>query len=191
MIWLTNVTGWRRHPTNSGKKGPDVADIVQPRPIAHLGITVPNLDEAVDWYSRVLGFRLIAPVGEVVIADGGHMAELCADIFGADLKAFRSAHLSTAGGVALELLEFVDPAVEPPVDNFEYWRGGFSHLCVVDPDIEGLVEKIVANGGRRRTKVWTMFEGDPYKLAYCEDPFGNILEIYTHSNEQTVANRDG
>lgn len=180
MIWIINVRG----PAGA-------ADITQPRAIAHLGITVPDLDAAVEWYSRVLGFRLISPPGETVIAAGGQMAEMCADIFGEGLRSFKSAHLSTANGVALELLEFVDPPVEPPADNFEYWRGGFFHLCVVDPDIDGLVERIVATGGRQRTKVWTMFEGDPYKLAYCEDPFGNVLEIYTHSNEQTVANRHG
>lgn len=163
--------------------------MTQPRAIAHLGITVPDLDAAVDWYRRVLGFRPIGPPGETVIADGGHMAEVCGDIFGAGLKAFKTAHLSTGNGVALELLEFTDPAVEPPADNFEYWRGGFSHLCVIDPDIDGLAERIVANGGRQRSKVWAMFEGDPYKVVYCEDPFGNIVEIYTHSNEQAIANR--
>jgi catechol-2,3-dioxygenase len=26
--------------------------------------------------------------------------------------------------------------------------------------------------------------GKPYKAVYCEDPFGNIIEIYTHSYEQ-------
>ena len=28
------------------------------------------------------------------------------------------------------------------------------------------------------------FPGEkPYKMVYCEDPFGNIVEIYTHSYE--------
>jgi catechol-2,3-dioxygenase len=34
-----------------------------------------------------------------------------------------------------------------------------------------------------------LFPDKPYKLAYCEDPFGNIIELYTHSTEQIWSNR--
>ena len=27
----------------------------------------------------------------------------------------------------------------------------------------------------------------PYRMVYCEDPFGNILEIYSHSYELTYS----
>ena len=35
----------------------------------------------------------------------------------------------------------------------------------------------------------TLFEDAPNQLVYCEDPFGNVVEIFTHSHEQTFANR--
>ena len=158
-------------------------------PVAHLGISVPDLGAAIDWYRNVMGFRLMTEPGEILIEDGGHFAELCADIFGPQLKRLKMAHIATANGTALELFEFVDPAYEAPADNFRYWGGGIFHFCVVDPDVEGLVERITTTGGRQRSKVWTVFEGQPYKAVYCEDPWGTIVEIYSHNHESTFANQ--
>jgi hypothetical protein len=42
---------------------------------------------------------------------------------------------------------------------------------------------------RLRSEVLTLFEDAPHQLVYCEDPFGNLVEIFTHSHEQTFANR--
>jgi len=160
-----------------------------PRGIGHVGLTVNDLDAAVEWYSRIMGFRLLAPAGAVE-ANVGHYGEMCADIFGPNFRKLRIAHMATANGAALELFEFVDPAYERPENNFEYWKAGYSHLCVVDPNVEGLAERIESSGGRIRTsRVWELFEGQPYRLSYCEDPFGSIIEIYSHSHEQTFANQ--
>lgn len=161
----------------------------QPRSIAHIGVSVPNLDEAIAWYEDVLGFRLIGPPGDVDLTDDSHFAHLCTDIFGTGCKRLRLAHISTANGTALELFEFQDPASEEPTDNFEYWKRGIFHYCVVDPDIEGLAQRIAATGGKVRSKIWDLFDGQPYRLVYCEDPFGTIVEIYSHSHEQFFANQ--
>jgi catechol 2,3-dioxygenase-like lactoylglutathione lyase family enzyme len=160
-----------------------------PRGIGHVGLTVHDLDEAVGWYAEVLGFRLIAPPGEVE-ANVGHYGAMCADIFGPEFGKLRIAHMATANGAALELFEFIEPPHERPKDNFEYWKAGYSHICVTDPNVEELAEKIEASGGKIRTsKVWELFEEQPYRLCYCEDPFGSIIEIYSHSHEQTFANQ--
>ncbi len=160
-----------------------------PRSIAHIGIAVPDLQAAVEWYEEVLGFRLIGPPGEVDLTDGSHFARLCSDIFGSQCKRLKLAHLSTANGTALELFEFVDPATEMPDDNFRYWRQGIFHFCVVDPDVPGLAQRIEAAGGKIRSDIWELFDGQPYQLVYCEDPFGTIVEIYSHSHEQFFANQ--
>ena len=54
-----------------------------------------------------------------------------------------------------------------------------------DPDLEGLVEKIVAAGGKKRMQEPRFYyPGEkPYRMIYMEDPFGNIIEIYSHSYE--------
>jgi len=160
-----------------------------PRAIAHIGISVPDLDAAIRWYEQVLGFRLIGPPGDVDLTDGSHFAQLCTDIFGSGCKRLRLAHIATANGTALELFEFQDPAHEQPADNFQWWRGGIFHFCVVDPDVAGLAQRIEQNGGKIRSRVWDLFDGRPYQLVYCEDPFGTIVEIYSHSHEQFFANQ--
>jgi catechol 2,3-dioxygenase-like lactoylglutathione lyase family enzyme len=159
------------------------------RPIAHIGITVTDLPRAIDWYCDVLGFELIAPAVEVSAADG-HAGTVAADVFGPRLARFRQAHLASANGVAVELFEFLDPPSEPRDDNFEYWKTGIFHLCVVAPDIDQLAVRIANAGGRRRTsRVWEMWPGEPYRTCYCEDPFGNVIELYSHRHERVYANR--
>jgi catechol 2,3-dioxygenase-like lactoylglutathione lyase family enzyme len=159
-----------------------------PLAIAHVGITVPDLDAAIAWYGELFGFRLIAPPGEFRTDAGGHVAELAEDVLGARFKRMRQAHLATANGAAVELFEFIDPPVEQREDNLEWWRQGIFHFCVIDPDVAGLAQRITETGGCRRTNVWTIFEGFPYEFCYCEDPWGTIIELYSHSHEQIYAN---
>jgi catechol-2,3-dioxygenase len=69
------------------------------------------------------------------------------------------------------------------------WTTGIFHLAIIEPQIEAVAQQIADTGGKRRTAVWTLFPDKPFKLAYCEDPFGNIIELYTHSTEQIWSNR--
>ena len=103
----------------------------------------------------------------------------------------RQAHLLSANGVGIELFQFLDPTVAAPDDNFRYWQTGIFHLCITDPDLDGLVARVVAGGGRQRTKIWTFLPGRPYQLVYCEDPFGNIIEAFSHSYAETFSNIPG
>ena len=75
--------------------------------------------------------------------------------------------------------------------SFRYWQTGIFHLCVTEHDLDGLVARIVANGGRQRTKIYAFLPGRPYRLVYCEDPFGNIIEAFSHSYAETFANMPG
>ncbi|WP_153110849.1 hypothetical protein [Propionivibrio limicola] len=55
-------------------------------------------------------------------------------------------------------------------------------------EVKGMAEKIVAAGGKQRMPVREYFPGEkPYRMVYMEDPFGNILEIYSHSSELTYS----
>ncbi|WP_373691032.1 VOC family protein, partial [Endozoicomonas sp. ONNA2] len=103
--------------------------------------------------------------------------------FCAGWQNFRIAHLSTGDKIGVEIFEFNNQ--ENPENNFEYWKTGIFNFCVQDPDVEGLAEKIVAAGGKRRMeKPRFYYPGEkPCRMIYMEDPFGNILEIYSHSYE--------
>jgi catechol 2,3-dioxygenase-like lactoylglutathione lyase family enzyme len=153
----------------------------------HVGITVPDIDRAVDWYCSVLGFRLIF---RRLMQYQPQVPEV-REIFGPRFERAYQAHLLSANGVGIELFQFLDPAVAASNDNFQYWRTGIFHICITDPDLDELVARIVAGGGRQRTKIWSFLPGRPYRLVYCEDPFGNIIEAFSHSYAETFANMPG
>ncbi len=156
-----------------------------PRNFSHIGLSVPDLDKAVQFYTDVLGWYVIMEPAEVQ-NDDTPIGQMCRDVFGEEWEKFRIAHLSTGDKIGVELFEF--PQNEQPKDNFEYWKTGIFHFCVQDPDIEGLVEKVVAHGGKQRMPIREYYPNDkPYKMVYVEDPFGNIFEIYTHSYELTYS----
>jgi catechol 2,3-dioxygenase-like lactoylglutathione lyase family enzyme len=148
--------------------------------VTHVGVTVTDLNEAVRWYGDVLGLEPLGPAIEVRAGEG-HGGAVAADVFGRRFGRFRQAHLTSANGVALELFEFAEPAV----------RQGIFHVCLTAPGIERMAERIAASGGRRMSRVWEIFPGEPYRTCYCQDPFGNVIELYSHSHERTYANRAG
>ncbi len=156
-----------------------------PRSFSHIGLSVPDLDKAVEFYTEVLGWYTIMEPAPVYNDDTA-IGQMCRDVFGNDWKEFRIAHLATGDKVGVELFEF--PQNEKPENNFEYWKTGIFHFCIQDPNIEELVEKIIQHGGKQRMPIREYYPDDkPYKMVYVEDPFGNIFEIYTHSYELTYS----
>ncbi len=159
--------------------------VTYPRTFSHIGLSVPNVAEAVKFYEDVMGWYTIMQPSDVV-EDDSPIGVMCTDVFGPGWGSFRIAHMSTGDKIGIELFEF--PNNESPEDNFEFWKTGIFHYCVQDPDIEGLVEKIVAHGGKQRMPIREYYPGDkPYRMVYCEDPFGNLVEIYSHSYELTYS----
>lgn len=98
----------------------------------------------------------------------------------------RIAHLSTSDKVGVELFEF--PTKPQTTGQFKPFETGVFHFCVQDPEIEVLAEKIVEAGGKKRMPIREYYPDEkPFKMVYMEDPFGNIIEIYSHSYELTYA----
>ncbi|MFT5543171.1 MAG: lactoylglutathione lyase family protein [Glaciecola sp.] len=157
-----------------------------PRTFSHIGISVPDLEKAVEFYTEVMGWYIIMQPAEVT-EDDSPIGLMCTDVFGKGWKRFKIAHLSTGDRVGVEIFEF--PNQENPEDNFEYWKTGVFHFCVQDPNLEELAQKIVDAGGKRRMQEPRYYyPGEkPYRMIYMEDPFGNIVEIYSHSYELTYS----
>lgn len=155
--------------------------------VGHVGITVPNLALAVDWYREVFGWQLL--MGPVVVSvDNPRVADQIRDVFRRESVAFRQAHMLDPSGVAVELFEFTEPRTSGRAD-FDYWRVGIFHICVVDPEIDDLAARVEEHGGRRRTEIREVFPGEPYRFCYCEDPFGNIVELGTHPHAEVFGGR--
>jgi catechol 2,3-dioxygenase-like lactoylglutathione lyase family enzyme len=148
--------------------------------IAHVGVTVPDVAKARRWYERALGFEPLGGDVEVRVGDG-YAGSVAADVLGRRVHAFRQAHLVGANGVALELFEF---------DHVPNALRGIFHFCVVTPDVPRVASRIASSGGRQTSRVWRIFEEEPYLTCYCRDPFGNVVELYSHSHERIYSNRD-
>jgi catechol 2,3-dioxygenase-like lactoylglutathione lyase family enzyme len=52
-----------------------------PRTFSHIGLSVTDLEQAVDFYTNVLGWYVIMPPTEIV-ADDSAIGVMCNDVFG-------------------------------------------------------------------------------------------------------------
>ncbi|MGL4524826.1 MAG: lactoylglutathione lyase family protein [Spirochaetia bacterium] len=153
-----------------------------PRNFSHIGLSVPDLEKAVEFYTNVMGWYIIMPPTLVKEDAETAIGIMCQDVFGAGFREFKIAHLSTGDRIGIELFEF--PQNEQPSHVFSPYKTGIFHYCVQDPDVEGLVDRIITAGGKQRMPIRYYYPGKaPYRMVYMEDPFGNILEIYSHSYE--------
>lgn len=145
--------------------------------INHAGLTVTDLDAAVAWYTEVFGLALV--FGPVEVSGPGRSKT----IFGEGFGRMRRAVLRDPSDAALELFEFQEPATIRRHDNFDYWKTGFFHLCFTCEDVASRLESVVAHGGRARTD--PLDAGGGRFIAYCEDPFGNVLELTNKTLDET------
>jgi catechol 2,3-dioxygenase-like lactoylglutathione lyase family enzyme len=159
--------------------------LLYPRLFNHIGVGVSDVESAIAWYRDVFGFTLLREPFEICVSDGSYSGRQAANVLGPRFGHMRMAHMTTANGVGIELFQLLDPPHEKRPVSLEFWKNGYFHICLTDPDVAGAVARIVKNGGKQLSEVWQVepdFEN--YKICYCEDIFGNILEIYSHSYDQ-------
>ncbi|MEP2773112.1 MAG: VOC family protein [Fulvivirga sp.] len=157
-----------------------------PRSFSHIGITVPDIKEAVKFYTEVMGWYMIMEPSVVKKERDTAIGQMCIDVFGEDWEEFEIAHMSTSDGVGIELFSFPHGVKEAPA--FNPFNTGLFHFCVQDPGIEALTKAIVDRGGKQRMPIREYYPDEkPFKMVYVEDPFGIVFEIYTHSYELTYS----
>ncbi len=169
---------------NKKRKVMTKSEQVYPKAFSHIGITVPNLEEAVKFYKEVMGWYVIMEPTEIKEENKTAIGQMCIDVFGEGWGSFRIAHLATADKIGIELFEF--PTSVNTKADFNPFKTGLFHFSVQDPNIEGLIERIVAAGGKQRMPIREYYPNEkPFRMCYVEDPFGIVFEIKTHSNEMT------
>ncbi|MFI3244838.1 MAG: VOC family protein [Akkermansia sp.] len=167
---------------------PPLPTAAYPRAFSHIGLSVPNIEQAVAFYKEVMGWYLVMDVTTVVEDPSTAIGTMCIDVFGAGHGDFKIAHMVSSNSIGIELFEFQQEEGEKSRPEFQYKPTGMFHFSVQDPDIEGLVAKIIAHGGKQRMPIREYYPKDkPYRMCYVEDPFGIVFEIYTHSYEVTYS----
>ncbi|MBT2582775.1 VOC family protein [Planococcus sp. ISL-109] len=153
--------------------------------ITHVGLAVQDLDKAIDWYRKVFNFRILAGPFEFD-AEAEGPSSMTHDLQGPEIQKMRNVHLMSSSGVGIELFEFQQPAFskEKPAHH-----AGFFHIALVVDDIIESIERVVQHGGHQRSKMWNINKGKPHYLVYTEDPFGNIIELYSRNTSEMYGNR--
>lgn len=121
-----------------------------PRAFSHIGISVPDLEKEVEFYSQVMGWYIIMKPGVITEESDTPIGQMCIDVFGSGWGSFKIAHMSTGDRIGFEMFEFQN---NERSKDFEYWKTSTFHFGVQEPDIEGLVAKIVAHGGKQRMPI--------------------------------------
>jgi len=154
----------------------------------HVGITVADLDRALDFYHGVLGLELRSEPSPVFDDPGLGPA------VGVPGAALRQVNLAL-GDTTLELLEYTSPPspVDAPLPQNAL---GAQHVAFHVDDIRATVRELTARGVAFFSDVNVVDEGvlAGWRWIYFADPEGNALELveiaYEHPEERRAAARE-
>lgn len=156
--------------------------IKYPKSFSHIGITVPDINKAVEFYNNVMGWYII--MHPLNVKKKSEMGQMTTAVFGDEWEEFDIAHMSTSDGIGIELFSFPHGNKQ---GHFKPFDTGLFHFAVQDPDVERLTKEIIEHGGKQRMPVTNISPKDAsYKMVYVEDPFGVVFEIYSHSYEVII-----
>ena len=138
-----------------------------------VGMTVSDMDRAVDFYTSVLTFEKVSDV-EV----GGRDYELLTGVFGARLRVVRL----RLGGESIELTEFLAPRGRPLPADVRANDLVFQHIAIIVSDMDAAYERLRrfrvahASTGPQRLPDWNPNAGG-IRAFYFRDPDGHFLEV--------------
>ena len=145
--------------------------------IHHLGLTVSDIERAIEFYRDVLGMEVVGrrpsvKTDYVARQTGYPDVEL-------NVASFR---ISSTSEQTLEVVQYMSHAGEPsqPATN----RPGTSHLCLLVDDLRASHEDLTARGVRFKSEPVTITAG-PNKgglVVYFFDPDGYTIELFQPVN---------
>ena len=142
--------------------------------LAHVGITVRDMDKSVTFYRDTLGFRVL---GDIMIE--GEKADRLTRLTGARLRAVYVKSESDLKGPPLELLHFLEPAAERGKPYTRLTNPGITEVAFWVKDIEQTYETLRSQGVEFYSPP-QLFELEGYgkvKAVYFWDPDGTTLEL--------------
>ncbi len=142
-------------------------------PVAHIGITVRDMDKALAFYQGVLGMEKL---GEATFA--GPEASRLTHIPGTVLRA---AYLRGGKGIKgppLELLHFVQPGSGEGTPYPQLNHPGITEIAFWVDDIEQVTADLMVRGVEFYSRPQLFeFAGSKAKAVYFLDPDGTTLEL--------------
>ncbi len=141
--------------------------------VLSIGMTVSDLDQAVDFYSRVLSFEKVSET-EVAGEDHEHLQGL----FGVRMRAAKMRLCSES----IELAEYLAPEGRSIPEDWRSNDHWFQHIAIVVSDIDRAYQHLRkfrvrhASSGPQRLPDWNPNAGG-ISAFYFKDPDGHVLEV--------------
>jgi len=149
----------------------------------HLGLTVPNLEDAVDFFTRVIGCEYIYYGGSISDDPTFMVERLNVD----PSSSIRYCFLRCGNGYNFELFEYTAPNQmrEPPKNS----DVGGHHIALYVDDIHAAVRHLRANGVRLLGDPMTIEEGPSAGATwvYFLAPWGLQMELCSYPNGKAYA----
>jgi len=148
-----------------------------------IGITISDMDRAVDFYSRVLTFEKVSDT-EIAGADYEHLE----GVFGLRVRVVRM----QLGDESIELTEYVAPKGRPiPVDSRSNDRW-FQHIAIIVNDMDKAYSWLrqnkveYASSGPQRLPDWNK-NAAGISAFYFKDPDGHPVEVLQFPPDKGLA----
>ena len=137
----------------------------------HTGITVSNLERALEFWQNVLGFEFSHRAHQ-----SGEMVEQITGVKGAELKL---AVVKAPDGHKIELLEYLAPPDRKKHADLRPCDVGHVHVALTVENLDAILEKIAASGWKAAGKPQTLKTGPNAgkRVVYVRDPDGTTIEF--------------
>jgi len=132
---------------------------------AHPGLVVPDLEKAIDFYSKMFGFKVLS-------YENWEDSKAYDQAIGVKNSAAKGALLS-GHNCHIEIFQYTSPGqtIDPPEKFFAH-EMGIRHIAFYVDDPQKELDRMVALGG---SAMGSLPEGGG--AVYARDPFGNIIEL--------------
>lgn len=156
------------------------------RAIEHIGITVPDLEQATDFFVDAFGAEKIYDMLDEPLAGPAVEAGLGIPQ-GARIEAIRMLRLGD--GPNLELFTYSGAVQREPVVPSDY---GLQHFCVYVDDIDEASTRLEKAGGQLLSAPGNLPGGDAgegNRYLYARTPWGSTVELVTYPSPQAYESR--
>lgn len=151
------------------------------RAIEHVGITVPDIEEATRFFVEAFGAQklydmLDEPLGGPLVEEGLGIPA------GAVIEVIRMLRLGN--GPNLELFSYSGVGQARPVVPSDF---GIQHICIYVDDIDAAAERLQQAGGTLLSRPGELPGGDAgqgNRYVYTRTPWGSTIELVTYPSAQ-------
>jgi catechol 2,3-dioxygenase-like lactoylglutathione lyase family enzyme len=152
------------------------------RAIEHVGITVPDLEAATEFFAQAFGAERIYDMLDEPLGGPGVESGLGVPV-GAVITAIRMIRLGN--GPNIELFTYTGVAQGDPVRPNDF---GLQHICLYVDDIEAAADRLTAAGGTLLSRPGDLPGGDAgagNQYVYTRTPWGSTIELVTYPSHQS------